>query len=128
MEFLSNNTHVVYPQKLFEVGDYVDWDDTLPTRTRDVRGLSCVSAHSRANFTEMKSDLEPLMTNLGLAFTVKPIEHPSFLAGRVGSIQVGSEEVGIIGELHPQVIENWKVQNPVSAMELELDRLYRIRS
>jgi phenylalanyl-tRNA synthetase beta chain len=128
MEFLSNNTHVEYPQKLFEVGDYVDWDEVLPTRTRDARELACVSAHSRANFTEMKSDLEPLMTNLGFSFTVNPIEHPSFLPGRVGSILVGEEEVGIIGEVHPQVIENWKIQNPVAAMELELDRLLKIRS
>jgi phenylalanyl-tRNA synthetase beta chain len=128
MEFLSNNTHVEYPQKLFEVGDYVDWDGALPTRTRDVRELACVSAHSRANFTEMKSNLEPLMTNLGFNFTINPIEHPSFLPGRVGSIHVSEEEVGIIGEVHPQVIENWKIQNPVAAMELELDRLLRIRS
>jgi phenylalanyl-tRNA synthetase beta chain len=128
MEFLSNNTHVAYPQKLFEVGDYVDWDDAFPTRTRDVRELACVSAHSKANFTEIKSNLEPLMTNLGLNFTVKPIEHSTFLPGRVGSIQIGDKEVGIIGEVHPQVIENWNIQNPVAAMELELDRLFRIQS
>jgi len=127
MEILSNNTHVEYPQKLFEVGDYVDWDDTLPTRTRDVRELACVSAHSRANFTEMKASLEPLMTNLGLNFSVMPIEHPSFLTGRVGSIQIRNEEVGIIGEVTPQVLENWKIQNPVVAMELELNKLFRIR-
>ena len=127
MEILSNNTHVEYPQKLFEVGNYVDWDDTLPTRTRDVRELACVSAHSRANFTEMKANLEPLMTNLGLNFSVMPIEHPSFLTGRVGSIQIRDEEVGIIGEVTPQVLENWKIQNPVVAMELELNKLFRIR-
>jgi len=128
IEFLSNNTHVEYPQKLFEVGDYVDWDNTRPTRTRDVRELACVSAHSRANFTEMKSSLEPLLTNLGFTFTVNPIEHPSFLNGRVGSIHIGDEEVGIIGEVNPQVIENWNVQNPIVAMELELDKLLKLQS
>ncbi|HUK28681.1 MAG TPA: phenylalanine--tRNA ligase subunit beta [Candidatus Acidoferrales bacterium] len=128
MEFVSNNTHVEYPQKLFEVGDYVDWDSALPTRTRDVRELACVSTHSKANFTEMKSNLEPLMTNLGFAFNINPIEHPSFLQGRVGSIHIGDEEVGIIGEVSPQVIENWNVQNPVAAMELELDKLLKLQS
>jgi phenylalanyl-tRNA synthetase beta chain len=127
MEILSNNTHVEYPQKLFEVGDYVDWDDKSPTRTRDIRELACVLAHSKANFTEMKANLEPLMTNLGFDFNIKPIEHPSFLTGRVGSIQVRDEEVGIIGEVAPQVIENWKIQNPVAAMELEIDKLFRMR-
>jgi phenylalanyl-tRNA synthetase beta chain len=128
MEILSNNTHVEYPQRLFEVGDYVDWDAGLPIRTRDVRELACVSAHSKANFTEMKSILEPLMTNLGFNFTVRPIDHPSFLPGRIGGIQIGEAEVGIIGEVNPQVIENWKIQNPVAAMEIELDRLFKLRS
>ena len=123
MEFLSNNTHVEYPQKLFEVGDYVAWNEARTTKTTDARALACVSAHSKANFTDMKSYLEPLMANLGYDFTVEPIEHPSFLLGRVGSIHVGTEEVGIIGEIHPQVIENWKIQNPVAAMELGLDKL-----
>lgn len=127
MEILSNNTHVEYPQKLFEVGDYVEWDENRPTKTRDVRELACVIAHSKANFTEMKANLEPLMTNLGFAFTVGSVEHPSFLTGRVGSIQIHEEEVGIIGEVSPQVIENWKIQNPVAAMELELDKLFRLR-
>jgi phenylalanyl-tRNA synthetase beta chain len=128
MEILSNNTHVEYPQKLFEVGDCIDWQENLPTRTREVRELACVLAHSKANFTEMKANLEPLMTNLGFPFSVKGIEHPSFLPGRVGSIQIGDKEVGIVGELSPQVIENWKVQNPVAAMELELDKLFKMRS
>jgi len=127
MEFLSNNTHVAYPQKLFEVGDYVDWDTAQPTRTRDVRELACVSTHSRANFTEMKANLEPLMTNLGFDFTIVEIEHPSFIQGRVGRIHIGDDEVGIIGEVHPQVIENWNIQNPVAAMELELDKLYQAK-
>jgi phenylalanyl-tRNA synthetase beta chain len=68
------------------------------------------------------------MTNLGLNFTVEPIEHSSFLTGRVGSVRVDAKEVGIIGEVHPQVIENWNIQNPVAAMELELDRLFKMRS
>ena len=127
MEILSNNTHVEYPQKLFEVGYFVDWDDKSPTRTRDVRELACILTHSKANFTEMKANLEPLMTNLGLDFTVKPIEHPSFFSGRVGGIRIRDEEVGIIGEITPQVIENWKIQNPVAAMEIEVDKLFRMR-
>ncbi len=128
MEFLANNTHVEYPQKLFEVGDCAVWDAALPNRVRDVRKLACVTAHSKANFTELKSHLEPMMLNLGLEFTLNPISDPSFLEGRVGSILIGDKAVGIIGEVHPQVVENWKLEDPVAAMELDLDRVFQSRN
>jgi phenylalanyl-tRNA synthetase beta chain len=124
MDFLSNNTHVEYPQRLYEVGDCSVWDLRQPNRVKDVRKLACVLAHSRANFTEMKANLETLMMNLGFEFSLKPTSNSSFLEGRVGSILIRDQEVGIIGEIHPQVIENWKLEDPVAAMELDLDRLF----
>ncbi len=127
MDFLANNTHVEYPQKVYEVGDCTIWDQALPNRARDIRKLACVSAHSKANFTEIKSHLEPLMLNLGLEFTLTPTNDPSFFEGRVGSILIGDREVGIIGEVHPQVVENWKLENPVAAMELDLDQLFQLQ-
>jgi len=123
LEFLSNNTHVQYPQNLFEVGDCTIWEDQQPT---DLRKLCCVSAHAHTNFTEMKSVLEPLMLNLGFNFSLKTTSSPSFLEGRVGTILVSENDVGTIGEVHPQVIENWKLEHPVTAMELDLTKLFTI--
>ena len=127
MDFLSSNTHVEYPQRVYEVGYCTLWDMSLPNRTRDNLRLACASAHARANFTEIKSNLEPLMINLGLEFTIKPTENPSFLSGRAGTICVGDHEVGIIGEVHPQVLENWNLEDPVAAMELDLDTIFGVR-
>jgi phenylalanyl-tRNA synthetase beta chain len=124
LEFLSNNTHVQYPQNLFEVGDCTVWTNQQPT---DIRKLCCVSAHAHTNFTEMKAILETLMLNLGFDFTLKATTEASFLEGRVGSILVHENQVGTIGEVHPQVIENWELEHPVTAMELDLNRLFNIR-
>ena len=126
MEFLASNTHVEYPQRVYEVGDCTVWDQTQPNRTRDLRKLACATTHAKANFTEMKAALEPLMLNLGLDFTLNSVEHASFLEGRVGSILIGDKEVGIIGEVHPGVLDNWKLEDPVAAMELDLNRLYEL--
>jgi len=127
MGFLANNRHVEYPQKLFEVGDCMIWDPKEQTRVRDVRKLACLTAHSKANFTEMKSYLQPFMANLGLDFKIEALSNPSFLEGRAGRIMVGSEDVGMIGEVHPQVIQNWNLEDPVSAMELDVSQAFRIK-
>ncbi len=124
LEFLSNNTPVQYPQYLFEVGDCTIWGGQQPI---DIRKLCCVSAHAQANFTEMKSVLEPLMLNLGFNFSLKTARNPSYLEGRVGTITILENEVGAIGEIHPQVIENWKLEHPVTAMELDVTKLFTIR-
>jgi len=123
LEFLSNNTHVQYPQNLFEVGDCTIWNQ----QPIDIRKLCCVSAHAHANFTGMKSILETLTLNLGFNFDLKATNNASFLEGRVGTILVHDNQVGTIGEVHPQVIENWKLEDPVTAMELDLTRLFTIR-
>ena len=122
MEFLSNNTHVQYPQKIFEVGDCTVWKESR--QPIDIRKLCCVSAHPRANFTEMKSLLEPLMSNLGFNFSLKPDANPSFLGGRVATVLIDDNNVGVIGEIHPLVIENWKLEHPVAAIELNVSNIF----
>jgi phenylalanyl-tRNA synthetase beta chain len=67
------------------------------------------------------------MLNLGFEFTLRLNSNASFLDGRVGSILIGDMQVGLIGEIHPQVIENWRLEDPVAAMEIDLDQLLRIR-
>jgi phenylalanyl-tRNA synthetase beta chain len=68
------------------------------------------------------------MLNLGFNFSLKTNSSPSFLDGRAATILVRENEVGTIGEVHPQVIENWKLEHPVTAMELDLTKLFTIRS
>jgi len=121
LEFLSNNTHVQYPQKLFEVGDCTAWDES--SQPKDDRKLCCVSAHARANFTEMKSILQTLLANLGFDFAIQSTNNASYLDGRAATISVNKSEVGMIGEVHPRVIRNWNLENPVVAMELNISTL-----
>jgi phenylalanyl-tRNA synthetase beta chain len=121
LEFLSNNTHVQYPQKLFEVGDCTAWDES--SQPKDYRKLCCVSAHARANFTEMKSILQTLLANLGFDFAIQSTNNASYLDGRAATISVNKMEVGMIGEVHPRVIRNWNLENPVVAMELNISTL-----
>jgi phenylalanyl-tRNA synthetase beta chain len=121
MEVLSENTHVPYPQELFEVGECVLHDENELTRARDSRRLAAVIAHAQASFTEAKSRLDPLLANLGVKYEIEQSEHPAFISGRVGEIRVKSTLLGLIGEIHPIVLENWKMENPVAAFEVDVD-------
>ncbi len=123
MEFLSVNQSVEFPQKIFELGKVTLPDATMETRTRDEDWLSAVTAHPNASFSEIKSALDSLMMNLGVEWQIKETVHPSFIEGRVGKIIVAGQEVGVVGEVNPAVLEAWKLENPVAAFELQFSRL-----
>lgn len=123
MELLSKNTHVEYPQRIFEAGHCITFDEDEENKTRDVEKLASITTHSKANFTEMKSLLDGVLLNLGIQYRLEETEHKSFIDGRVGEIIINNEKAGIIGEVHPKVLENWKLENPAAAFEISIDRL-----
>lgn len=123
MDFISHNVHVEYPQRIFEVGYCVTFDEDKENKTRDIEKLACVITHSNANFSEAKSILDAVLLNFGIRYELKEIKHGSFIDGRVGGITVNNEGMGFIGEVHPKVLENWKLENPVAAFEISLDKI-----
>ena len=125
MEFLSHNTHVEYPQRIFEVGYCVVHDETQMNKSRDIEKLACVTIHSNAGFSEAISVLDALFTNLGLEYSLEEENHGSFIEGRVGAIIVKGEKIGLIGEIHPQVLQNWGLENPAAALEINLSEIWR---
>jgi phenylalanyl-tRNA synthetase beta chain len=128
MSFLSNNTHVEYPQNVFEVGDCVLFDKNTSSGVKDVRKVSFVAIHSSSNFSEGKSILDALLLNIGFDYELKMIQHPTFILGRVGRVIVFEEDVGLIGEISPLVLDKWDLENPAVAFELDLDVLKELTS
>ena len=53
--------------------------------------------------------------------------HPSYIEGRTAEIIVNDKSVGIIGEIHPQVLNNWKLEKPVVAFEITLDEIFNMK-
>ncbi len=120
MEFLSNNTHVDYPQKLFEIGTCARPEGHSIGQVSDMTRLSAVTVHANAGFTEIRACLDALLNNVGVDFKVTPWTHPTFLEGRCGEVSAGEEILGVIGELHPRVLKSWGLNLPAAGFELEI--------
>ncbi|MGV9141972.1 MAG: phenylalanine--tRNA ligase subunit beta, partial [Promethearchaeota archaeon] len=122
METLAYNRSEEKPIRLFEVGDIVNLDRKEETGTKRKIHLSALSYHEDADFTEIKSTLDFLITSLDLEinYEVKPGENPSYIEGRYAEIFIGGKKVGEIGEIHPTVLMNFKLEFPVAAMEIDI--------
>ncbi|MCW4005651.1 MAG: phenylalanine--tRNA ligase subunit beta [Candidatus Bathyarchaeota archaeon] len=128
MEFLSNNQSVEFPHKIFELGKITLPDPTAETKTHDKNSLAAATCHPTAGFSEIKACLDAFFLNLGVTWQIKPAKHPSFIEGRVGTVLVDGKEVGVVGEIHPQVLTAWKLENPVAAFEVDMEQIERLKT
>ncbi len=128
LEFLSSNQHVEYPQRIFEIGDAILLDETQETKTQDVRKMACAISDAHVSYEEISSILDAVLRTLGVDYELKVSEHPTFIKGRVADIVVEGKKIGFIGEIHPIVLERWKMEMPVAAFEINLEELLNLRS
>lgn len=124
MKNLMNNKHESFPQRLFEVSDVGRINQRVETRCERRLHVAGVSSHSTANFTEIKSTVEALLHNMGLKrWEIKPTRHPSFIEGRTAAIYLKRREIGVLGEIHPEVLNNFELENPTSAFEIDIEEI-----
>ncbi|RUM34147.1 MAG: phenylalanine--tRNA ligase subunit beta [Archaeoglobus sp.] len=116
LEVLSANVHYPLPQRIFEVGDVV-------INMENKLNLSACSTHARANFSEVRSLVQAVMRELDLSWSVKECDDGAFIEGRCAEIVVDGLKVGVFGEIHPEVLENFGIPNPTVGFELDLSML-----
>jgi phenylalanyl-tRNA synthetase beta chain len=63
--------------------------------------------------------------NLGVHWEIKEAVHSSFIEGRVGAVMVDGAEVGVVGEVHPVVLDAWKLENPTAAFEINMQKVVK---
>jgi phenylalanyl-tRNA synthetase beta chain len=120
---LENNTHRAYPQNLAEVGFAAHRDDDENTGVAERRTVAGVLAHHDASYEDARGCLQALARNFGVTLETPRTDHPSFISGRVADVAIDGETVGVVGELHPEVIVEHDVAVPVVGFEFRLDAL-----
>jgi phenylalanyl-tRNA synthetase beta chain len=129
--FRLNLTHSM-PQKIFEIGDICIVCEKEETGVSDIKKCAGGIISPKTGFSEIKSIVEALMNELALKVEFSPIEHPSFIDGRVARISLHTRislhkrEIGIAGEVHPQVLENFQITQPVTIFEVDLTKIILI--
>ena len=125
LETLLFNRSEEKPIRIFEVGEIIEFDTSKETGGAQELHLSAVTYHENADFSEIRSLLDHLTTSLGITndIEVKPANNPTYLEGRTGDILYKGDSIGILGEIHPEVILNFNLEFPVVALELNLNNL-----
>ena len=82
------------------------------------------------DFYALKGRVEALLEKLGVhEVEYRPCTHnPAYHPGRCAAIVVGEETIGGIGEIHPEVCENFEIGTKVYAAQLDGNALFRLHS
>jgi phenylalanyl-tRNA synthetase beta chain len=121
LKVLAANKHRDYPQKIFEIGDCIDFDESAETKTKQTRKLAAVISYDNANLTEIKSIVESFLKNLDKVYVIRDYNHPSFIESRCGEILIDNKSIGLFGELHPFILNNWNLERPVITFEISIE-------
>jgi phenylalanyl-tRNA synthetase beta chain len=120
---LENNTHRAYPQDLAEIGLAARVDESENTNVAEHRTVAGALARTDASYEDARARLQALARAFDKNLETPPTEHPSFISGRTADIRLDGESVGVIGEIHPEVLVEHDLELPVAAFEFRLDGL-----
>jgi phenylalanyl-tRNA synthetase beta chain len=120
---LENNTHRSYPQDLAEIGLAAEVDPETETGVAEHRTVAGVLARPDASYEDAKERLQAIARSFGADLETPATEHPTFIDGRAASVVIDGHPVGVVGEIHPEVLVEHDLELPVAAFEFRLDAL-----
>jgi phenylalanyl-tRNA synthetase beta chain len=127
LDTFAYNTHHELPQRIFEIGNITLLDSSAETGAREWPKVAAGIIGPRVDYSEIRSACQALLREFDLTLTVAPDDAPLFIPGRGAKViaQRGdaSVEIGRMGELHPEILERYKLIYPVAVFEVDLPHM-----
>ncbi len=117
----SISSNAVYPHNIFEIGKIALIDPSENYGVKTINSIGILSADKDAGFNSVNSHVSALFFYIGAEYELEEVEDSRFIPGRCAKIVSGGKEVGIMGEVSPEVLSNWGIQMPCTACEVNLD-------
>lgn len=139
LKTLNSNKKMPLPMKLFEISDVVFADaDQADIGARNERHLAAIYyGKQTSGFEIVHGLLDRIMqvldspyigdqTNkesLKKGYYIQSIDAEStYLPGRCAAVMYNGQRIGSLGILHPEVLTNFELNHPASAIELNVER------
>jgi phenylalanyl-tRNA synthetase beta subunit (EC 6.1.1.20) len=124
LKFLAKNQHARFPIKVFEVGDVVVKSEESDTGYKNDTRACLAIMNSRVSYEELQSVVHQMLYNLkGKEPRYVRQEKDYFIKGRSAKILFDNNVVGEIGEISPEILEKFNIENPVVIAEIYLEKL-----
>lgn len=111
--------------RLFEVGKvYIPKNDEseLPNE----KNILTIGLYGEVDYFGLKGVVENLLDSLGIksASFKRMSDNASYHPGKTAELVIGRTSLGVLGEIHPDVAENYDLEVSCYVAEIDLDKLY----
>lgn len=125
MQIISYNIHHTIEEGfLFELANtYRPKQIPIEELPQQVKSL-CIGMYGNIDFFDLKGIVENLLDLCGIKkYEFEGIEYPTFHPGRTAQVIYKGENLGILGEIHPDVAENFDISQRVYIAEFNMELL-----
>jgi len=133
LKSIEGNKANQLPFRIFEISDVVITDKENETGASNRRKLCFAYANTTSAMEIIQGMVDLLMKKIGLIFndektdkryTIKKSNNPIFFEDRQAEIFIQDNiNVGIYGIIHPKVLKNFGIKNPVTLCEIDLQTI-----
>jgi phenylalanyl-tRNA synthetase beta chain len=122
------------PYKIFEISDVVVIDKNKEVGAANRRKLCFAYTNTVSSMEIVQGMVDLLMKKIGLVFhekdevkkryVIKPSNDPAFFEDRQAEIFIQDDiKIGIYGIIHPKVLKNFNIKNPVTLCDIDLQTI-----
>ena len=122
------------PYRIFEISDVVLIDKNNEVGAANRRKLCFAYTNSVSSMEIVQGMVDLLMKKIGLVFkeekdvkkryVIKPSNDPTFFQDRQAEIFIQDDiKIGIYGIIHPKVLKNFNIKNPVTLCDIDLQTI-----
>lgn len=122
LEVAAKNQSII-PLRLFELGEVVIMSNT-DTGVEARNKLALLIMDYKAGYEDIQSYVYGLIRLMGDSIlAVKQAEHPTLIRGRTAIIETKQGVTGIMGEVKPEILEEYGITYPVAVAELDYTKV-----
>ncbi|XP_065841069.1 phenylalanine--tRNA ligase beta subunit-like isoform X2 [Oscarella lobularis] len=126
---INCNKKMPLPIQVFETSDVVFKDSQKDVGARNERHVCAVHYDKSPGFEVIHGLLDRIMQLLEIkpsdddeGYYLRASDDPTFFAGRCAEVVALGSPIGMIGVVHPAVLENFELQMPCAALEINIEK------
>ena len=124
-----NKSRSIEECKIFEIAN-IFIPKSIPIEELPIERLTlAIGQYGKGtDFYTLKGQVERLFDVLGILEDVEfaPHSHPSLHPGRTAIVKIEGQELGVLGEVHPKVCENYNLKTKIYLAELNFELMLKM--